>query len=106
MFKCSGCGVQLQDIEKELTYKGKIISEKKIYKKIKEYDNIVIARHIGVDPDAWASQVALRDAIKATFPNKSVYAVGNSSSKFNYLNDDDDDSDDIIPSFLRKRGSF
>jgi nanoRNase/pAp phosphatase (c-di-AMP/oligoRNAs hydrolase) len=56
-----------------------------IFEEIKKYDKIVIARHIGVDPDAWASQVALRDAIKATFPNKSVYAVGNSSSKFNYF---------------------
>ena len=37
---------------------------KQIYKYIKKYDNIVIARHIGVDPDAMASQVALRDSIK------------------------------------------
>ena len=56
-----------------------------IFEEIKKYDKIVIARHIGVDPDAWASQVALRDSIKATFPNKQVYAVGNSSSKFNYF---------------------
>ena len=56
-----------------------------IFEEIKKYDKIVIARHIGVDPDALASQVALRDAIRLTFPNKQVYAVGNSSSKFNYF---------------------
>ncbi|MBQ7104244.1 MAG: bifunctional oligoribonuclease/PAP phosphatase NrnA [Bacilli bacterium] len=56
-----------------------------IYEEIKKYDKIVIARHIGVDPDALASQVALREAIKLTFPNKQVYAVGNSSSKFNFF---------------------
>lgn len=56
-----------------------------IFEEIKKYDKIVIARHIGVDPDALASQVALRDAIKLTFPNKQVYAVGNSSSKFGYF---------------------
>ena len=31
---------------------------KEIFKQIKKYDNIVIARHIGVDPDALASQIA------------------------------------------------
>ena len=37
---------------------------KSILKKIKQYDTIVIARHIGPDPDAICSQIALRDAIK------------------------------------------
>ena len=55
---------------------------KQIYKKIEEYDTIVIARHIGVDPDALASQLALRDAIKLTFPNKKVSAIGTGSAKF------------------------
>ncbi len=54
----------------------------KIYKEIKKYDNIVIARHIGPDPDAIASQIALRDSIKLTFPEKKVYAVGAGVSKF------------------------
>lgn len=58
---------------------------RKIYRAIKKYDTIVIARHIGVDPDAMGSQLALRDAILATFPKKKVYAVGNGSSKFGYL---------------------
>lgn len=58
---------------------------KKIYKKIKQYDTIVIARHIGPDPDAVASQIALRDSIRETFPNKKVYAVGNGVSKFKFL---------------------
>ena len=58
---------------------------KKIFKVIKKYDTIVIARHIGVDPDAMASQVGLRDAIKKTFPLKKVYAVGTGGGKFTYL---------------------
>ena len=58
---------------------------KKIYKEIKKYNTIVIARHIGVDPDALASQLALKESIKLTFPNKNVYAVGNGSSKFSYI---------------------
>ena len=57
---------------------------RKILKKIKQYNIIVIARHISPDPDAIASQVSLRDAIKLTFPKKEVYAVGTSVSKFKY----------------------
>ena len=55
---------------------------RKIYKKIKEYDTIITVRHIGPDPDAIASQIALRDSIKLTFSNKKVYALGASVSKF------------------------
>lgn len=60
---------------------------KQIIKKIKEYDNIVIARHIGPDPDALASEIALRDSIKLTYPKKNVYSVGNTVSKFKYFGD-------------------
>lgn len=58
---------------------------KKIYKTIKQYNNIIIARHIGADPDALGSQLALRESIKAKFPNKNVYAVGNTSVKFDFF---------------------
>ena len=55
---------------------------KKIYRKIKEYNTIVVARHLGPDPDAVTTEIALRDSIKATFPKKKVYAVGASVSRF------------------------
>ena len=58
---------------------------KQIVKKIKEYDEIVIARHVGPDPDAIASTIALRDMIKFNFPNKKVYAVGSGVSRFKYF---------------------
>ena len=58
---------------------------KKIYNEIKKYNSIYIARHIGPDPDAISSQLALRDSIKLTFPNKKVYAIGQSVSKFKYI---------------------
>ena len=58
---------------------------KKIFSKIKKYDKIVIARHVGADPDALASQIALRDSIINTFPSKKVYAVGSPAPKFNYI---------------------
>lgn len=55
-----------------------------IARRIKEYDEIVIARHIGPDPDAIASQIALRDAIKLRYPSKKVYAVGTPVNKFKF----------------------
>ena len=58
---------------------------KEIYRKIEEYDSIVIARHVGVDPDALSSQLALRDSIKLTFPEKKVIAVGTGSAKFYHI---------------------
>lgn len=56
-----------------------------VINKIKEYDNIIIGRHIGVDPDSLCSQLALRDAILLTYPNKKVIAVGTGSSKFTHF---------------------
>lgn len=58
---------------------------KKLLEIIKKYDTIVIARHIGVDPDALCSQLALRDAIKLNFPDKKVVAVGTGSQKFTHI---------------------
>lgn len=57
----------------------------KIYKKIKEFDKIVIARHIGADPDALGSSLGLKELILNTFPNKKVSCVGVYSSVFKYF---------------------
>ena len=58
---------------------------KSIYNEIKKYKKIYIARHIGPDPDAFGSQMALKRSIKNTFPDKDVYAVGASVSRFKYF---------------------
>lgn len=70
---------------------------KKIYNVIKKYDNIVIARHVGPDPDALGSSIGLKEIIKETFPSKNAYVVGNPSSKFKYLG-----SLDKLPDNLNK----
>ncbi len=56
-----------------------------IYELIKKYENIVIARHIGVDPDAMASSFALKNSILLTFPDKHVRLAGTGSSRFSYF---------------------
>lgn len=58
---------------------------KKIFKEIEKYNTIVIARHIGVDPDALGAQFALKESINIDFPKKKVYAVGSKSSRYNYF---------------------
>ena len=62
---------------------------KQIYKQIKKYNAVVIARHIGADPDALGSQFALKDIILSLFPDKKVYAVGNSTSRFKFFGTND-----------------
>ena len=58
---------------------------KTIYNEIKKYKTIYIARHIGPDPDAFGSQIGLRDSIRLTFPDKEVFAVGTTVSRFKYF---------------------
>jgi len=58
---------------------------KEIYKQIKKYDHIVIARHIGADPDALGSQFAMKELISINFKNKHIYAVGSVASRFRFM---------------------
>jgi len=73
---------------------------KKIYKAIKKYDSIIIARHVGADPDALGSQIALKESILATFPNKKVYVIGCPASKFKYIGEMDKIDEEIISKSL------
>ena len=47
-----------------------------ILNKIKEYNRIIIHRHIRPDGDCMGSQMGLKYLIKNSFPEKEVYAVG------------------------------
>ena len=58
---------------------------KSIYIEIRKFKTIYIVRHIGPDPDAVASEVALGDTIKLTFPSKEVYSIGTSVARFKYI---------------------
>lgn len=73
---------------------------RKIYNEIKKYNKIVLARHIGPDPDALGSTLGLKEIIKATFPKKEVYVVGNPASKFKYIGDVDKFTEDMYKDAL------
>lgn len=58
---------------------------RQIYQKIKKADTIIIARHVGPDPDALGSSLGLKQIINDNFPNKNVYVIGSPASKFRYI---------------------
>lgn len=63
----------------------------KIIDTIKEFDTIIIHRHQKPDGDALGSQIGLREIIKENFPNKTVYAVGDGSSRYGFMEGSDMD---------------
>ena len=58
---------------------------KQVLKKIKKYDNIVLARHVGPDPDALGSTLGMKELIETNFKNKNVYVVGKPTHRFKFL---------------------
>lgn len=52
---------------------------------IKEYDTIIIHRHGNPDGDAIGSQVGMKQLIKANFPNKTVYIVGDDPKRYSFM---------------------
>ncbi len=73
---------------------------KQVLKQIKKYNEIVIARHIGGDPDAYGSSIGLKEIIQYNFPNKNVYVAGAPSAKFRYFGDMDRVPDDVSNALL------
>lgn len=53
-----------------------------IIAKIEQYDSIVIFGHLNPDGDCYGSQIALRNILRAQYPNKSINAVGTGLKKF------------------------
>lgn len=69
-----------------------IILYKKILKLIEENNQIIVLRHKDPDLDAYGSQFGLYYALKANFPNKDIYVVGdtNGLNKFQALDQIDE----------------
>ena len=69
--------------------------ETDILVQIKKYDTIIIHRHQRPDPDAYGSQVGLAEIIRASFPKKKVYQVGEMVSRFDWLVSQDEIEDSV-----------
>lgn len=67
---------------------------KQILHKIKEYDTIIIHRHIRPDPDALGSQVGLKKLLQVNFPEKKIKAAGKTEPTLAWLAKMDEVSDD------------
>lgn len=65
-----------------------------IYAKIKEYDTIILHRHISPDPDAIGSQSGLGRSIKLAFPEKRVLYAGVDWGDLTWINKGDDIKDE------------
>ena len=73
---------------------------KALIKAIKKYDTIIIHRHSRPDGDALGSQLGLKYTILNTFPNKKVYAVGDSNPRLDFLGQMDEIEDSIYANAL------
>ncbi len=71
-----------------------------IYNKIKEYDTIIIHRHTRPDGDALGSQIGLKEAILATFPNKCVKIVGDMIERYSWFGKMDEVEDSLYKNAL------
>ena len=54
---------------------------------IGKYDTIIIHRHSNPDGDALGSQIGLKHIIKDTYPEKTVYVVGDASRRYGFMED-------------------
>lgn len=66
----------------------------KILDAIKNHQRIIIHRHTKPDGDALGSQIGLKNILKENFPEKEIYAVGDMTERYTFM---EDSAQDIIP---------
>lgn len=74
--------------------------KEKILEKIKQYETIIIHRHVRPDPDAYGSQAGLAEILKVSFPEKTIFTVGREEGTLNYLRRLDQIPDEIFQGAL------
>ena len=54
---------------------------------IRAFDTIILHRHTVPDGDALGSQIGLKHILKANFPQKQIYAVGDGAGRYSFMED-------------------
>ncbi len=63
-----------------------------ILETIKQFDTIIIVRHIRPDGDCMGSTLGLREILRESFPDKKIYSIGNDTSDYlMFLGSEDED---------------
>ncbi|PNZ71041.1 bifunctional oligoribonuclease/PAP phosphatase NrnA [Staphylococcus croceilyticus] len=71
-----------------------------IMHKIEEADTIIIHRHVRPDPDAYGSQLGLKLYLERKFPEKTIYAVGQSEVSLEFIGSLDEIADEVYEDAL------
>ena len=74
--------------------------KKELIRTISLYDTIIIHRHVRPDPDAYGSQCGLTEILRATYPEKNIYATGTPEPSLSFLYELDDVPDEVYKGAL------
>ncbi|MGX6443027.1 DHH family phosphoesterase [Neobacillus sp. K501] len=72
----------------------------KILEAIEKYETIIVHRHVRPDPDAYGSQCGLVEILKASYPDKKIYAVGKEEKSLHFMRRLDSIEDEVFKGAL------
>ena len=71
-----------------------------IMDRVKENETVIIHRHVRPDPDAYGSQLGLQRYLQLKFPDKAIYAVGETEASLDFMGTTDQIEDDLYQDAL------